>query len=87
VSAPADGTAVVRLALAELCADPGRSIPKHLSVEVEIDTDWPDSAALSCLRMLAWRRGGDVAIVGTDPVAVGYVVGFLHDRAGLAESA
>lgn len=83
MSAPADGTAVVRIGLAELRADPDLAIPSHQSVEVELGTDWPDSAALSCLRMLAWRRGGDVAIVGPVSTAVGYVAGFLRDRAGL----
>jgi hypothetical protein len=74
----------VRITLAEL-AD--QQVPSDLHVEIDLADTWPDSADLDRLRMLAWRRGGNLAIVGSNPTALAYVVKFLRERAGLDEAA
>lgn len=73
-------TGTVRLTLAAL-AD--QQVPSHLHAEVDLGDSWPDSADLDQLRMLAWRRGGNLALVGSNPPALAYVVEYLRERAGL----
>jgi len=73
-------TGTVRLTLADL-AD--QQVPGDLHVEVDLGNGWPDIADLARLKKLAWRRGGNLALVGGNPSALSYVVEFLRERAGL----
>jgi hypothetical protein len=73
-------TGTVRLALADLV---DAQVPPELDVEVDLGDAWPDSVDLDRLRMLAWRRGGNLALVGSNTGGLAYVVEYLRERAGL----
>jgi hypothetical protein len=74
-------TGTVRLKLAAL-ADHHNVYPE-VEMEIDLGNTWPGSVDLERLRMLAWRLGSNLALVGSNSAALAYAVGYLRERAGL----
>jgi hypothetical protein len=73
-------TGTVQLTLADL-AD--QQVSSDLHVEIDLGATWPDNTDLGRLRRLAWRREGNVSLVSGNSAALGYVLEYLRERAGL----